>query len=88
MRTSSSWRARHERGNLPWEAIFLRPGAGCAAHPAARRCRASGASLRLRVALSADLSLGECQKIIERADKDGTGTLDFREFEAIVKDRA
>ena len=55
---------------------------------AARRCRASGASLRLRVALSADLSLGECQKIIERADKDGTGTLDFREFEAIVKDRA
>lgn len=38
----------------------------------------------LRVALKADLSLRECQSLIEQLDSDGTASLDFGEFKQII----
>ena len=39
----------------------------------------------LRKAVGADLSLEDCTKLVQRFDKDGTGTLDFGEFRGICK---
>ena len=39
----------------------------------------------LRVALGADLTLGQCTKLIDEVDSDGTCSLSFKEFEAIVR---
>lgn len=44
--------------------------------------------MALRVALHSDLSLQECQKLIERADIDGTNSLDFGEFQNIVTSKS
>ena len=49
---------------------------------------ASELKLALRVALGADLSMAECNKLIQALDEDGTDSLDFNEFKEIIEDRS
>lgn len=44
--------------------------------------------IALRAAVGADLPLDRCKRLVEQVDKDGSGAIDFREFEAICKDKA
>jgi len=44
--------------------------------------------MALRVAIGADVSLADCQKLIASHDIDGTSSLDFKEFCGIVKDKS
>ena len=39
----------------------------------------------LRVALGEDLPMSDCEALINLADTDGTGTVEFHEFHAICK---
>lgn len=49
---------------------------------------ASELKCALRVALGADLSIGECKKLIQTLDVDATDTLDFKEFSEIIRGRS
>jgi Ca2+-binding EF-hand superfamily protein len=43
------------------------------------------AQVALRRALGIDLPLSDCEQLVATADVDGTGTVDFDEFLAIVR---
>ena len=43
--------------------------------------------LGLRVVLGVDLAIGDCEKLINQADRDGNGVVDFDEFAAICRNQ-
>ena len=71
---------RHHHGRLRrWPSRWLAESKSCGA-PGALLVQARVHLLRVRVALGADLSMAECNKLIQALDEDGTDSLDFNEF--------